>query len=46
MSICDADPALCGDTASIGLMTKRDFFTLDNGLSIAEPLYTDDQGGH
>ncbi|KAH6707805.1 hypothetical protein BKA61DRAFT_739097 [Leptodontidium sp. MPI-SDFR-AT-0119] len=42
MSICDADPALCGDTASIGLMTKRDFFTLDNGLSIAEPLYTDD----
>ncbi|XMA20475.1 hypothetical protein WAI453_013266 [Rhynchosporium graminicola] len=23
-------------------MKKRDFFTLDNGLSVAEPLYTDD----
>ncbi|CZT52813.1 uncharacterized protein RSE6_14193 [Rhynchosporium secalis] len=42
VSILDADPTLCGDTASVGLMKKRDFFTLDNGLSVAEPLYTDD----
>ncbi|CZT13600.1 uncharacterized protein RCO7_10835 [Rhynchosporium graminicola] len=42
VSICDADPPLCRDTASVGLMKKRDFFTLDNGLSVAEPLYTDD----